>query len=38
MQPYFEQNSGISHMMKVIDRNIDAMVLFKKNVPFIGQN
>ena len=36
MQPYFEQNSGISHMMRVIDRNIDAMVLFKKNVPFIG--
>ncbi len=38
MQPLIENNSSIVNMMRVIDRNIDAMVLYKKNIPFLGQN
>jgi hypothetical protein len=38
MQPLIENNSSIVNMMRVVDRNIDAMVLYKKNIPFLGHS
>ena len=38
MQHLVEQESSVATMMKIIDRNIDAMVLYKKNVPYVGRN
>jgi hypothetical protein len=38
MSHLVEQESSVANMIKIIDRNIDAMVLYKKNVPYVGKN